>query len=250
VEKVDINADSFMKVVFTSPLPPKQARDILDDQVVRQLTRVTGVAEVDLAGGQEREIHLLLDPRALKSYGVSIQRVAALIAANNVTNPSGYIAQGDREIPPSRESPRVQPWGPIRGPFKTALPCGLSPWAHQDASRTCGPPLYDGRRLPDLLKARPNANVVNEAGRAQARTGPPNPSGRGTRWTCLRRSVHPGPGKNVLRTWWWGPSSRLLLYLFLAASPPPWSGPAMPPPFPPHLAPSSPWWGMASPSPS
>ena len=166
VEKVDINADSFMKVVFTSPLPPKQARDILDDQVVRQLTRVTGVAEVDLAGGQEREIHLLLDPRALKSYGVSIQRVAALIAANNVTNPSGYIAQGDREITLrfKGEAPAVQALGEIRVPLQNGASVRLSALGRiedgiKDVRRLTR---YDGAdAFLIYVKARPNANVVN-----------------------------------------------------------------------------------------
>ncbi len=97
VRKFDINARSFMSVVFTSTLPPQRARDILEDRVQRQLSQVVDVADVSLDGGLTREIHVDLDPVALGSLGLSIRQVTNLIKSGNYSSPSGRISLGDQE---------------------------------------------------------------------------------------------------------------------------------------------------------
>jgi len=91
--KVDINAQPFLIVAFTSALPEKEAKKIIEDNIVPRLSRVEGVGQTNVTGGRDREIRILLDPVALSEYRVSIQTLAAVVAANNVTNPSGYITQ-------------------------------------------------------------------------------------------------------------------------------------------------------------
>ena len=97
VRKFDINAWSFMHVVFTSTLPPQRARDILEDRVQRQLSQVVDVADVSLYGGLEREIHVELDPVALGSLGLSIRQVTNILSSGNYSSPSGRISLGDQE---------------------------------------------------------------------------------------------------------------------------------------------------------
>ena len=97
VRKFDINARSFMSVIFTSTLPPQRARDILEDRVQRQLSQVVDVAEVTLDGGLAREIHVELDPVALGSLGLSIRRVTEILKSGNYSSPSGRISLGDQE---------------------------------------------------------------------------------------------------------------------------------------------------------
>ena len=97
VRKFDINARSFMSVVFTSTLPPQRARDILEDRVQRQLSQVVDVADVSLDGGLTREIHVELDPVALGSLGLSIRQVTNILKSGNYSSPSGRISLGDQE---------------------------------------------------------------------------------------------------------------------------------------------------------
>ncbi|PKL03273.1 MAG: AcrB/AcrD/AcrF family protein, partial [Synergistetes bacterium HGW-Synergistetes-2] len=97
VRKFDINARSFMSVVFTSTLPPQRAFDILEDRVQRQLSQVVDVADVSLDGGLTREIHVDLDPVALGSLGLSIRQVTNLLKSGNYSSPSGRISLGDQE---------------------------------------------------------------------------------------------------------------------------------------------------------
>jgi len=91
--KVDINAQPFLIVAFNSSLPEKEAKKIIEDNIVPRLSRVEGVGQTNVTGGRDREVRILLDPVALSEYRVSIQTLAAVVAANNVTNPSGYITQ-------------------------------------------------------------------------------------------------------------------------------------------------------------
>ena len=49
-------------------------------------------------GGRDREIQIVLDPAALSDYGVSYQRICSVVAANNQTNPSGYVTQEKDEV--------------------------------------------------------------------------------------------------------------------------------------------------------
>ena len=91
--KVDVNAQPFLIIAFTSTLPEKEAKKIIEENIVPVLSRVEGVGQTEVTGGRDREIRILLDPVALSDGRVSIQTVAAVVAANNVTNPSGYITQ-------------------------------------------------------------------------------------------------------------------------------------------------------------
>lgn len=91
--KVDINAFPFLIASFTSSLPEKEARKVIEDTIVPILSRVEGVGRADVTGGRVRQVRVLLDPVSLSEHRVNIQTLAAVIAANNVTNPSGYITQ-------------------------------------------------------------------------------------------------------------------------------------------------------------
>ena len=97
VRKFDINARSFMGIVFTSTLPPQRAKDILEDRVQMQLSQVVDVAEVSLYGGLTREIQVELDPVALGSLGLSIRQVTNIVKSGNYSSPSGRISLGDQE---------------------------------------------------------------------------------------------------------------------------------------------------------
>ncbi|GHS97887.1 multidrug ABC transporter [Synergistales bacterium] len=96
--KVDINAESFLTVSFTSTLPEKDAKQYIEDRIKPIVARVEGVGQVQVLGGMTREIQIILDPVALSDYNVTYQRICAVVAANNITNPSGYITQKRDEI--------------------------------------------------------------------------------------------------------------------------------------------------------
>ena len=96
--KFDINAQPFLIVSFTSDLPEKEAKKFIDDRIKPIVARVDGVGQVDVVGGRDRQIQIVLDPAALSDYGVTYQQICAVVAANNQTSPSGYVTQRNDEV--------------------------------------------------------------------------------------------------------------------------------------------------------
>ncbi|MDR1977741.1 MAG: efflux RND transporter permease subunit, partial [Synergistaceae bacterium] len=96
--KFDINAEPFLTVSFTSTWPEKDAKKYIEDRIKPLVGRVEGVGQVQVSGGKDREIQIILDPVALSDYNVTYQQICAVVAANNITNPSGYITQNTDEI--------------------------------------------------------------------------------------------------------------------------------------------------------
>ena len=60
----------------------------------RRLEQIDGVALAQVTGGVEREIHVDVDPRALESFGLTVQDVAAALKDANAQAPGGTIRRG------------------------------------------------------------------------------------------------------------------------------------------------------------
>ncbi|MFV0218232.1 efflux RND transporter permease subunit [Empedobacter falsenii] len=77
--------------VTSDKLTEKDLYDLLDKKIEPVLSRVTGVAQVNLIGGQEREIQVSLDPVKLKGYGLSVPQVQQAILTSNLDFPTGSV---------------------------------------------------------------------------------------------------------------------------------------------------------------
>ncbi|MHC6201289.1 efflux RND transporter permease subunit [Elizabethkingia miricola] len=75
----------------TSNLSSVAFYDLLDKKIQPVLSRVKGVAQVNLIGGQEREIKVNLDKNKLEGYGLSIPQVQQAILTSNVDFPTGNV---------------------------------------------------------------------------------------------------------------------------------------------------------------
>ena len=71
--------------------------DALDREVKPYLERIDGVAEVDIYGGREREVQVLVDPVALAQRGLSHEDVVAAMRGENRNVSAGTIAEGKRD---------------------------------------------------------------------------------------------------------------------------------------------------------
>lgn len=68
---------------------------ILDDKLVNVLNRVDGVGAVSVIGAPEREVQINVDPTKLDAYGLTVEQLGQIIAAENVNIPSGTIDIGN-----------------------------------------------------------------------------------------------------------------------------------------------------------
>ncbi|RPJ60529.1 MAG: efflux RND transporter permease subunit [Acidobacteria bacterium] len=72
-------------------LSPAQLTRLADPTITRELRGVTGVAEVNVVGGVERQLVVGLKPEALKSADVSIAQVVQAVQSQNIAAPVGRL---------------------------------------------------------------------------------------------------------------------------------------------------------------
>ncbi|SEQ17558.1 efflux RND transporter permease subunit [Flavobacterium urocaniciphilum] len=72
--------------------------DLIDKKIAPVLSRVQGVAQVNIIGGQEREIQVNLDATKMQGYGLSIPQVQQTILSSNLDFPTGNIQTREQKI--------------------------------------------------------------------------------------------------------------------------------------------------------
>ncbi|PYF69993.1 efflux RND transporter permease subunit [Pedobacter nutrimenti] len=72
--------------------------DLMDKRIAPILSRVNGVAQVNLIGGQEREIQVGLDADKIQGYGLSVPQIQQAILTSNLDFPTGSVKTNKQEI--------------------------------------------------------------------------------------------------------------------------------------------------------
>lgn len=72
--------------------------DLIDKKIAPVLSRVAGVAQVNIIGGQEREIQVNLDAVKMQGYGLSVPQVQQNILTSNLDFPTGNIQTREQKI--------------------------------------------------------------------------------------------------------------------------------------------------------
>lgn len=69
---------------------------ILDDKLVNELNRINGIGSVAIIGAQEREVQVNVDPKKMEAYGLTVESLGGIIAAENINVPAGTLDLGDQ----------------------------------------------------------------------------------------------------------------------------------------------------------
>jgi hydrophobe/amphiphile efflux-1 (HAE1) family protein len=72
--------------------------DLIDKKIAPVLSRVQGVAQVNIIGGQEREIQVNLDALKMQGYNLSVPQVQQVILSSNLDFPTGNIQTREQKI--------------------------------------------------------------------------------------------------------------------------------------------------------
>jgi HAE1 family hydrophobic/amphiphilic exporter-1 len=78
-------------------MPVDKMRQLAKDFVVPRFERIEGVGEVRLYGGEEREIQVVVDFKALSARGLTIRDLIATLQRENMNVRGGHIDQGKRK---------------------------------------------------------------------------------------------------------------------------------------------------------
>jgi HAE1 family hydrophobic/amphiphilic exporter-1 len=97
VARVDWGAEPVISFAVGGRQTPEELRRLADDVIKPQIEKISGVAEVSVFGGLEREVKVELEPAALAGYGISLEEVTGALAAANLDVPAGPLQAGPRE---------------------------------------------------------------------------------------------------------------------------------------------------------
>ncbi|AVH70820.1 efflux RND transporter permease subunit [Nostoc sp. 'Lobaria pulmonaria (5183) cyanobiont'] len=106
--KVDPSQLPVYELALTSAsLPGKELRVFADEELTRELSVVPGVASVDVSGGAEEEVRVLVDLNRLQALGVGLNDVLNELTARNQDTSGGRIL-GQNSEPLTRTVGRFQ----------------------------------------------------------------------------------------------------------------------------------------------
>lgn len=98
VAHFDPNDSPIMSIAVQSPTRSiRELTDLASEAITQRLEAVTGVAAVNLSGGEQRTIRVQLDPDAMRSYGITPPQVTAALQRENQEVPAGRIDRGAHE---------------------------------------------------------------------------------------------------------------------------------------------------------
>ncbi len=95
ISKVSPSDQPIMQLTATSNLNTATFYDLMKNEINPQLQQISGVGEITLIGGQEREIQVNINKNKLDFYSLSILNVTAAINNANQEFPAGKVKSED-----------------------------------------------------------------------------------------------------------------------------------------------------------
>ncbi len=78
----------------TRPMPTYG--DFLEDVVQDRLERIEGVSAVNVFGGVSRELQIVIDPRRMANFGLTVPEIVATLRRENISLSAGDVEEGKR----------------------------------------------------------------------------------------------------------------------------------------------------------
>jgi hydrophobic/amphiphilic exporter-1 (mainly G- bacteria), HAE1 family len=98
INKFSTDEIPVLRMGVTANLSPSQLYDLIDDKLKPQLSNVSGVGQVTIIGGTERQIQVNISQDKLKAYHLSISQVSAAINNANTSYPAGQVKTQDDQL--------------------------------------------------------------------------------------------------------------------------------------------------------
>ncbi|MFN3648237.1 MAG: efflux RND transporter permease subunit [Armatimonadota bacterium] len=98
VDRLDVNASPVLYLGMKGDRSSKQLRFLADTQIRYRLAQVPGVGQVEVTGGDVREIRIAVNKRRLEAWNMSINDVVSAVYRANANIPSGHVTEGSRDF--------------------------------------------------------------------------------------------------------------------------------------------------------
>jgi HAE1 family hydrophobic/amphiphilic exporter-1 len=104
ISKVDIaSAMPVMNIILEGDMEPSELYTFGNTTVRDSLAQVAGVSNIDLSGGQEREIRVEFDRATVFSHRIPLAQIAGILGAASIDLPGGNFQLGSQDIPARME---------------------------------------------------------------------------------------------------------------------------------------------------
>lgn len=87
-----------MQFSASSNLPPAQFYELMEDRIKAALSKIEGVGQITLLGGNKREIFVNVDQEKLKAYNVSLPQLVSAIKNANQEFPAGNVESRENQF--------------------------------------------------------------------------------------------------------------------------------------------------------
>jgi len=84
-------------IILSGSMPITDLYDLADKDLKNRFSQVPGVGDVQLTGGQEREIRVEVDSKTVLQYSVPISQLAQILAVQNLDMPGGNFQKSSQE---------------------------------------------------------------------------------------------------------------------------------------------------------
>ncbi len=98
IQKIDPDAIPVLAVALSGPASVGEVTEYADKTFRRRLESVLGVGQVQLIGGQPRQINVIVDTAKLTGLNLTVAQVVQALQAQNIQIPGGRVEQGIRDL--------------------------------------------------------------------------------------------------------------------------------------------------------
>ena len=97
VLKLDTDAAPVLRITVSGQAPLRDVTQVAKNQIKEKIESVSGVGQITLIGGQERQINIWVDPDRMRAYSITPVEVNAAVNIQNIEFPSGRLDEGEKE---------------------------------------------------------------------------------------------------------------------------------------------------------
>ncbi len=98
VSKMDPDAGAVLQIAVSAPRSTRDVTMIADKLIKQRLENCEGVGQVQIQGGAEREIHIVVNPERLRAYNLTVTDVFNALRTQNMEMPGGSVKTGARDL--------------------------------------------------------------------------------------------------------------------------------------------------------